>query len=334
MKSIKKVLEPRLKWGIAGLGNFAENSIIPALKLLRRSKITAVYSHSIERAHFISGKFSIKEYYDEFDQFLKSDFDALYIASANDDHHWQVIKAAQAGKHIICEKPLALNSQQAEEMIKVCKENNVKLAVSYVQRFHPLTKKAKEIVDLGLIGQPIVINVSQAFDYPPSENFRFKKEKGGGALRDVGTHCIDLLRYFGGEIESIKGYLSNIIYKSDVDDFATGTVKFVDGGFGNFYASFCIAKPLNRIEIIGYKGTLVIENLIGKRTEFAKLTILKEGESKKAFRMKANKVLNLLRDFQKAILENKQPSVTGEDGLINLKIIEMLDKYFDEKRNN
>lgn len=332
MKTIKRVLEPKFKWGIAGLGNFAVNSIIPAIKGLRRSRITAVFSHSFERAKEVAGLFSIKEYYDDFEKFLSSDFDAVYIASANQYHYDQVIAAAKAGKHIICEKPLALNSNQAEEMIRVCEENNVKLSVGYVQRFHPLTRKAKEMIDSGLIGQPVIINVSQSFDYPPNQNFRYQKENGGGALRDIGTHCIDLLRFFGGEIEQIEGYLDNVIYKSEVDDFVVATCKFKDGGYGNFYASFCIGKPINRIEIVGYKGTIIIENLIGKRFDYAKLIINKVDETKKAFRMKANKLQNLIKNFQNALNENEPLLVNGYDGLINLKLIEEIEKSAAAKR--
>lgn len=332
MKTIKNVLEPKFKWGIAGLGNFAVNSVIPAIKGLRRSKITALFSHSFERAKEVAGLYSIKEYFDDFEKFLSADFDAVYITSANQYHYEQVIAAAKAGKHIICEKPLALNSQQGEEMIRVCEENNVKLSIGYIQRFHPLTRKAKEMIEAGLIGQPVVINVSQSFDYPPNQNFRYQKDFGGGALRDVGTHCIDLLRFFGGEIEIIDGFVDNVIYKSEVDDFVTAPCKFKDGGYGNFYASFCIGKPINRIEIVGYKGTIIIENLIGKRSDYVKLTIQKVDESKKAFRMKANKVQNLIKNFQKALTENEPLLVTGYDGLINLKLIEEIERSAAQKR--
>ncbi len=326
MKSIKNVLEPKFKWAVAGLGNFAENTILPVMKSLKRSKLVAVYSHSLERAKEIAGKFSIQEYYDKYDDFLKSDFDAVYIASANHHHYEQVIQAAKAGKHIICEKPLALNSTQAEEMVKVCNENNVKLSIGYVQRFHPLILKAKEIIDRNLIGQPILINVSFAFDYPPNLNYRYNREQGGGVLLDLGTHCIDLLRFFGGEIEKIYGNVDNVIYKSEVDDFVIAYCIFTNGGYGNFYASYSISKPLNRIEIIGYRGTLVIENLLGKKFDYAKLTIFIKNEAKKSFRMRANRMLNLLKHFQKAVLTNTPLLVTAVDGLINMRLIEEIKK--------
>jgi len=327
MKQIKKVLEPKMKWGIAGLGYIAENSVIPAIKLLRRNRITAVFSNSFDRARTISQKYSVKDYTSDYQKFLEYDFNALYVASANKDHYYQVIQAARAGKHIICEKPLAMNSAQAKEMVEACKENNVKLSVGYIQRFHPLTIKAKEILENGMIGKLVLINVSQSLNYPPGDNYRFKKEfSGGGALRDVGTHCIDLLKYFGDEITSIKGFLDNVIYQSEVEDFSCANVKFRRGGYGNFYASYCISKPINRIEIIGYKGTLIIENLIGKRFDYAKLIISIDGQTKKAFRKRGNKIVNLLKNFQSSVLKGTPLLVTGEDGLFNLQLMEELEK--------
>ncbi len=112
----------------------------------------------------------------------------------------------------------------------------------------------------------------------------------------------------------------------------TATCKFKDGGYGNFYASFCIGKPLNRIEIVGYKGTIVVENLIGKRFDYAKLSIQKVDETKKSFRMKANKVQNLIKNFQKAVIDNEPLLVTGYDGLVNLKLIEEIEKSAAQKR--
>ncbi len=316
-----------MKWGIAGCGYFAENSVIPAIKLLRRNRIAAVFSNSLDRARNLSQKFSIKDYTNDYDKFLAGDFNALYVTSANKDHYRQVIQAAQAGKHIICEKPLAMNSVQAREMVQVCKENKVKLSIGYVQRFHPLTIKAKEILDHGMIGKLVLVNVSQSMNYPPGDNFRFKKENsGGGALRDVGTHCIDLLRYFGGEINQIKGFIDNVIYQSEVEDFSSANVKFKNGSYGNFYASYCISKPINRIEIIGYKGTLIIENLIGKRFDYAKLIISIDGQTKKAFRRRGNKLVNLLKNFQSSVLKGTPLLVNGEDGLINLQLMEELEK--------
>lgn len=317
----------KLTWGIAGCGYFTEHTFLPTFQLLKKSKPIALFSASKERAKSVGVKFGISKTYDNFDEFLKEDFKAVYINGANADHYDRVIKAAKAGKHILCEKPLALNSQQAQEMVKVCKENEVQLSVNYVHRFHPLVVKAKELIDNQLIGKIVSISASFNADIPPSENFRFKRElSGGGALRDVGTHMIDLLRFFGGNITEIKGYMDNIIYKSEVEDFSSAVLKFQKSGYGHFNVSFNTKRFFNRIEILGYKGAISIENVIGKKPSQSRLTIDLHGETKKAFRRRANKLLFRLRDFQSAILNNEIPLVTGEDGLINLKLMEELER--------
>ncbi len=226
----------------------------------------------------------------------------------------------------MCEKPLAMTSGQAGEMIKACEKNNVHLAVNYVHRFHPLVTKAKEILDSQMLGKLTSISMNFNIDIPPTNNFRFNPElSGGGALRDLGTHMIDLMRFFGGEIDKIDGVLDNIIYKSDVEDFASAIIKFKNSGYGNFSVSFSNKKGFNRIEILGHKGALSIENFIAKKNVSSKLTILIDGEAKKAFRKRGNKLVYLLRSVQNSFLKNEQPLVTGRDGYINLKLMEELE---------
>jgi D-xylose 1-dehydrogenase (NADP+, D-xylono-1,5-lactone-forming) len=317
----------KLKWGVAGCGSFAETTFVPTLLQLKRNVLTSVYSSDLSRAENIANKFIVASHFDDYKKFLKQDFDVLYIGSANNDHHWQVIEAAKARKHILCEKPLALNSEQAEEMVSTCKENNVFLTVNYVHRFHPLSVKAKEIIDKSLIGSIVTISASFNIDYEPNDNFRFDiQQSGGGAFRDLGTHMIDILRYFGGEIVDIRGFIDNVVYKSEVDDFASSVVKFNSGGYGYLNVSYNSKNAFNRIEIIGSKGSLSIENIIGAKKSPGKLSIDLEGEARKAFRKRANKQRFALKSIQKSILSNTQPVVTGHDGLLNMKIMEKLEK--------
>lgn len=326
MLKIPKAIR-RLKWGIAGCGNFTENAVIPALHLLAKSKLNSLYSSDINRAKALADKNGVPNYFNNFSEFLSSDIDCVYIGSANADHYQQVIQAARAGKHIHCEKPLALNSAQAEEMVKVCDDNNVFLSVNYVYRYHPLVTKAKEIIDKGMLGKIVSINANFNIDYAPNENFRFRKElSGGGALRDIGTHMIDLLRFFGGEIVEINGVVDNIIYKSEVDDYAAAIVKFEKSGYGYFSAAFNTKKGFNRVEILGYNGSISLDNLIARRGSSCKMVIDLNEENKKAFRKRANKLLYTLRAVQKAFLNNKPPAVTGQDGLINMRLMEQLEE--------
>jgi len=323
-KRIKKT--KKLKWGVAGCGNFTENTFIPTLLLLKRSVLTSIYSSKLERAKFIANKFSASSYFDDYKEFLKQDFDVLYIGSANYNHYWQVIEAAKAGKHILCDKPLSLTSEEAKEMVEVCEANNVFLTINYVHRYHPLSVKAKEIIKKNMIGTIVMISTSFNIDFKPNDNFRFNKQKsGGGALRDLGTHMIDLLRFFGGEITDVKGFTDNLVYKSEVDDFSTGIFKFKKGGYGFISVSFNSQNAFNRIEITGSTGSLSIENIIGKKKPIGKLVIDLPGEARMAFRKRANKQLFALKSIQKSLLKNTQPQVTGYDGFINMQLMEKLE---------
>ncbi len=317
---MQKIIK-KLKWGIAGCGRFAENSFIPTLHLLRKSSLNSVFSNDLDRAKEISEKYGSTNFFNDYDKFLNSDIDAVYIGSANHHHFEQVKKAAAAGKNILCEKPLSITTTQAKEMVDICKKHNVLLAVNYTLRFHPLIKKAKELVDNQMIGKLISINLNYNFDLPPNSNFRFNKNEGGGPLRDVGTHMIDLLRFFGGEISTVNGVMDNIIYNSDVEDFAAAICGFKDGGYGYFNVSFNSKKAFNRIEILGHSGTISIDNLIGAKNASSKLNILLEGEARKTFRKRANKLFYLLKSVQNSFLKNEPPEVTGEDGYLNMKIM-------------
>lgn len=334
MLNIRKKILRRLKWGVAGCGNFAEKSFIPALQLMPKSKLVSLYSSDINRARSLADKYAAQFAFNDYNEFLKSEIDCVYISSANFNHYEQVIKAAKADKNILCEKPLALSSQQAKEMVEICKSSNVNLAVNYVYRFHPLVSKAKEIIEKDMLGKIVSVSANFNIDFAPNENYRFKKAlSGGGALWDVGTHMIDLLRYIGGEIIDINGVMDNIVYKSEVDDFAAAILKFENGGYGFFNVSYNNRKAFNRIEILGYKGCISIENMIGRKTAPCKLVIDLNNESKRAFRKRGNILLFALRSVQKSFFKNQPPIVTGEDGMINLKLMEELERKCYYQKN-
>ncbi|MFA7228129.1 MAG: Gfo/Idh/MocA family oxidoreductase [Melioribacteraceae bacterium] len=324
----------KLKWGVAGCGSFAENSFLPALQMAQRSKLVSVFSHDLNRAQSIAGKFGAPNSFDDFDKFLESDIEAVYISSVNSDHYWQILKAASAGKNILCERPMTIDSKQAEEIVKLCEEKNISLVIDHLHRFHPLVQKAKELIDKQMLGKIVSVSASYNIDYSPNQNFRFKKElSGGGVLRDLGSQMIDMLNYFGGEITEVKAFMDNVVYKSEVEDFASAIVKFQKSGYGYFNISYNTKKAYNRIEILGYKGSIAIENFFGKRILATKLIIDLQGEAKKVFRKRTNKLLFLIRSVQKTFQRHQPPLVTGSDALMNIRIIEEIERQCHYGKN-
>jgi len=324
---LKSAMPKKLKWGVAGCGNFTENHFLPVMQVLQRSKLVSVFSHDINRAKNVSNRFGAPNSFNDYDQFLSSGIEAVYISSVNSDHYWQVIKAAEAGKNILCEQPISIDSKQAEEMVNICKANNVILAINHMHRYHPLVLKAKELLDKHMLGKIISITASCNVDRTHNDNFRFiKKFSGGGVLRDLGLQWVNMLRYFGGEITEVKAFKDNIIYKSEVEDFAASILKFENGGYGFLNVSCDSKKYYNKIEVLGYNGLIAIEEVSGKRSTAVKLIIDLQGETKRVFRKRTNKILFMLRSIQKSFLRNNPPVVTGEDELAGMKIIEEIEK--------
>lgn len=326
MLGLTKRISKKIKWGIAGCGKFSETAVLPTFNLLPRAKVNSIFSHDSVRAKSLAEKFLIPNSFSSFDAFLKSDIDAVYIGSANAHHYEQVMEAAKAKKHILCEKPVSVTSLQAEEMVRVCKENGVHFAVDFVYRFHPLVEKTKAIIDGSLLGKILYINAEFNINLLPRDNFRYNKAAaGGGAVRDLGTHLLDLMRYLCGEITELSGVNEHLCYPTDVEDFAAGILKFERGGFGHFQVAYCAPKSFNRLEIIGTKGAVSLDNLISARYASSKLSILLEGEGKKVFRKRANKLYRLLKAVNKSFVKNQPPLVTGEDGLANMKLMEQFE---------
>jgi predicted dehydrogenase len=324
---LKSAMPKKLKWGVAGCGDFTENHFLPVMQVLQRSKLVSVYSHDLGRAKNISNKFGAPNAFDDFDLFVASGIDAVYIAGVNSDHYQQVIKAAEAGKNILCEQPIALNSGQAAEMVNICKAKNVLLAINHLHRYHPLVIKAKELIDKHMLGKIISISASCNIDRTPDDNFRFDKElSGGGVLRDIGLEWINMLIYFGGEITDLKAFRDNIIYKSNVEDFAAVIMKYEKGGYGFLNISCDSKKNYNKIEILGYNGLLAIEEVSGKRSTAVKLIIDLQGETKRIFRKRTNKLLFMMRSIQRSFLKNSPPVVSGEDELDGMTIIEEIER--------
>ena len=323
-----KISKPKLKrlnWGVAGASRIAEKEFLPAILQVKRSRLVSIYSHDLERAKKLSSTFGGGSAHNDYYKFLETPIDAVYISSANSDHHWQVAEAAKHGKHILCERPISLNSKEAQNMVEICEKNNVQFAINFKHRFNPLVLKAKELIKSGLIGKIVTIKVSYNISMPPSNNFRFKKEKsGGGASRDLGASALDLITFLGGEIDEIQGFIDNLIYNTEVDDFASAIVKFQKSGYGSFTVSYNTERAFNRIEILGHKGSLCLENIFAAKSKPCKLTIDVVGETRKAFTRRVNKMSYVIKSVQDSFFKNELPNSHGILGLKNIQLIEKL----------
>ena len=242
-----------INWGFIGAGMVAEKGLAPAVRSARGANLYAVASRDIKRAGALKPEVS----YDNYEELLNDPkVDAVYLSLPNNLHLSLGLKALNAGKHLLCEKPLAMNYAQVQEMFAVAKSNNRLLVEAIWFRFHPRTNKMMQVVALGEIGEPLTLDATFTFENKTLNNYRFDPLQGGGALLDLGPYPLHLLTLLTGvesvlNIDSVQQKMS----ASGVD--LTTTVKGVSasGLSFNFHLSF-EQSPKQEISITGSKGKL------------------------------------------------------------------------------
>jgi xylose dehydrogenase (NAD/NADP) len=269
-----------VRWGLMGTARIATVRVLPVLPQVPDATLLAVASRSMEKARRIADQFGAPRAYDSYEALLADpDIEVVYIPLPNHLHKEWAIKAVQAGKHVLCEKPIALNAAEAREMQAAARANGRLLLEAFMYRFGPLMQKALEIVRSGVLGDLRAIHT--AFDYVIVENpanVRLHPEMGGGALYDIGAYCINVARMLAGR-EPVTAFAHlERSPKWGVDMSATGVLDFGDGLLGTFSASFdCRGSTFFRA--VGTRGVLEApEGFLG-RGESARLMLTLEDRS-------------------------------------------------------
>jgi len=223
-----------LRWGILGTGNIAKQ-FAGDVATSRRGKVVAVGSRSEESARSFASTYSIPAAYGSYRELIGDpNVDAVYISLPNSLHYEWTLEAAAAGKHILCEKPIAANAVQAEEMFDAADRAGVKLVEAFMFRSHPLTLAVLDKVRSGAIGDLKLIRTSFCYATKKiSGNIRFDRSLFGGALMDVGCYCIAFSRLFANR-EPVKMHAVSHLHHTGVDDATTGILQFSSGVMASF----------------------------------------------------------------------------------------------------
>ena len=247
-----------VRWGVLSTANIATEQVIPAIQAAARCRVTAIASRNLDRARETAGKLGIEQAYGSYGQLLNDpDIDAVYIPLPNHLHAEWSIAAARAGKHILCEKPIALSVAETETMIAAAEEAGVILREAFMYQFHPSWQRAKELVNDGEIGEVIAINTWFSYFNDDPDNIRNILDYGGGALMDIGCYCIHLSRFiYGSEPTATKATVRRDP-ESGVDIATAGLLEF-----GDRMATFTCStrtEPDQRVDIYGTEGRIHIE---------------------------------------------------------------------------
>jgi predicted dehydrogenase len=260
-----------VKWGVIGAGGHADRRFIPEmLKAAPNSELIAVMDVNPDALQRVVGKYQPRFAYDTEDALLANpEVDAVYIATPQNLHCQQVLLAAQRGKHVLCEKPLAVSLQEADKMMDACAKAAVKLGVDYNMRYHAYNLKAKELVGAGKLGTLVMGRGQLTCWYPPIPGAwrQDSRISHGGSLIDMGSHCIDLLEYImGTQVRAVTGFQSRLVQPYDVEDASTILLEFANGAHGVVDNYFCVPDEAakNFLEIYGSRGALLASGTIGQ----------------------------------------------------------------------
>jgi predicted dehydrogenase len=256
-----------LRWGLIGCGDIAQKRVAPALRDSSSSELIAVSRARSELAPAFAKQFGAKRWYLDWKKLLRDEeVDAVYIATPVHLHAEQTSAAAEAGKHVLCEKPMAMNVLECDQMIDACRRHNVKLGVAYYRHFYPVVDRIKAIIKAGEIGTPVLaqINAFEQFNPAPDNPRAWLLQKdlaGGGPMFDFGCHRVEVLTNIFGPITEVKAITANVIFDREVEDTASALLRFESGGCGVLSVSHAEAEPKDSMHIFGSLGSIRVSLL-------------------------------------------------------------------------
>jgi 1,5-anhydro-D-fructose reductase (1,5-anhydro-D-mannitol-forming) len=258
-----------LNWLLAGIGDIAIKRVIPAILSEPRSQLYGVVTRDPEK-----GALYADHVWTSFDDAIKDPaIDAVYISTPVSLHGPQTIAALKAGKHVLCEKPMAMNYAEAESMVQMADATGRTLGIAYYRRTYPKVQRALQLLAEGTIGKPVLAEISCHDWFDAAGGFREwlvdPEMAGGGPLYDIGSHRIDLLNYFFGEPLKVTGQLSRAVHSREIEDSATVLVEYHGGVRGIIDVRWHCKRGRDEFRITGTDGVMDLSPLNGPPLRYA-----------------------------------------------------------------
>ncbi|HLH49701.1 MAG TPA: Gfo/Idh/MocA family oxidoreductase [Roseiarcus sp.] len=312
---------PAIRWGLVGATVIGREWMIAAIREAG-GEIVGVMSRDADRGRKYAEEFSIPKATTSLDALLP-DADAVYIATTNERHKDECLAAARAGRHVLCEKPLATNLADARQMVEACRQAGVTLAVNHHLRNSAAHRAMRDLIAQGKIGKPLSARLVHGGSLPEHlRTWRLSNPSAGaGAVLDLTVHDADLLRFvLGDEPESVVSIAQNGgLAAAGVEDAAMSVVRFRSGLLASVYDSFTTPYLQTSLEIHGGGGSIIATDNMPQRPGGSLIVRTRSGEEKPALAFE-NYYVRGVRAFHNAIRGDGQPSATGEDGLRSLAV--------------
>jgi predicted dehydrogenase len=315
-----------VRYAVIGLGHIAQAAVLPAFKHAQRNSVlAALVSGEQKKLKALGARHGVSRLcsYDDVDElFASGEIDAVYIALPNNMHKEFTIRAARAGLHVLCEKPMAVTARQCEEMIRATEKANVKLMIAYRLHFERANLEVAEFARSGKLGE--LRYFSSDFSMQVSDdNIRLESEKGGGPLYDIGVYCINAARYTLSE-EPVEVWATATRSRDhrfgEVDESVIGVLRFRHERLASFTCSFGAADR-STYTVTGTRGSVTVDPAY----EYAQGLAyeMRTGEKKRTRQFdKSDQFAPELLYFSDCILEDREPEPSGAEGLADVRVIE------------
>jgi xylose dehydrogenase (NAD/NADP) len=252
-------MSEKIRWGILSTANIGRKRVAPAIQNSRNGRVLAVASRDRDRARAYAEELNIPKYYGSYEELLADpEIDAIYIPLPNHMHADWSIRCADAGKPVLCEKPLASDAAEAQALVAAMEKRGVLFAEAFMYRDHPQTQRVKSMVDNGAVGEVEFIRASFTFQVRSETNIRLRADMAGGALMDVGCYCVNVMRFMTGEEPAEVSALARFGERSRVDEYLAGIMRFPSGVLGHLDCGLRTFGD-HSYEIRGSKGRILVE---------------------------------------------------------------------------
>jgi predicted dehydrogenase len=321
----------KIRWGVLGNATVARKCVIPAIQKSGSGRVHALATQRPADAAFVAAENQIERIYDRYEALLEDPaVDAVYIPLPNHLHLPWTLKALSAGKHVLCEKPIACNAQEALEMAAAGERDNLFLMEAFMYRFHPRSREIKQLIGEGRIGEPRLVRSAFCFHMAEEmlasgDNVRLKAGRGGGALLDVGCYSVSVARWMMGA-EPTQVQAQAIYHDTGVDVHVVGTLRFPGGGLATLEASFVSALQ-QTFSVVGTTGAIDLPHdaFIPWQHDAEYFQRGRDQETgNKIVVPGADEYQLMVKHFNEAVLEKSKLDFQIEDSIANMKVLDAL----------
>jgi predicted dehydrogenase len=316
----------KVGWGLIGCGDIARRRVAPALRDLEGCELVAVSRADAARAESFASEFGARRWHADWRELVRDpEVEAVYVATPVHLHAEQAVAAAEAGKHVLCEKPMALNVAECAAMNAAAEACGVRLGVAYYRRFYPVVMRLKEILDSGEIGAPVVaqLNAFERFEPGAGHPRRWlleKRQSGGGPMFDFGCHRVEVLLNLFGRVSNVKGLAGNVLFAREVEDTACALMHFERGPLAVLSVTHAARETQDTLEVFGSEGSIRVDVL----NEGRLIIRTAAGERVETHAPHANLHQPLIEDFTRAVVEDGPPRVDGHTGQKVSEVLELI----------